>query len=76
MSLIIYNILKSQGNVPANVEKYTFADDAEISNYASEAVYTLRAMGIINGDDNNKFNPNSPATRAEAAVMLYNLMNR
>ncbi len=76
MSLIIYNILKSQGNVPANIEKYTFADDAEISNYASEAVYTLRAMGIINGDDNNKFNPNSPATRAEAAVMLYNLMNR
>ena len=32
----------------------------------------MQANGIINGDENKNFNPTLPATRAEAAKIVYN----
>lgn len=51
-----------------------FADDDAISDYAKEAVYTLKGMEIINGVDEMCFAPKDNATRAQAAVMLYRLL--
>ena len=51
--------------------KEAFKDDAEIADYAKDAVYTLRDLGIINGKGEGKFDPNASATRAETATMLY-----
>lgn len=48
-----------------------FADDESISDYAAEAVYTLKESGIINGNEALEFAPNASATRAETAAMLY-----
>ena len=48
-----------------------FADDANIADYAKDAVYSLRSIGVVNGDENGKFNPGAAATRAEAAQMIY-----
>ena len=48
-----------------------FADDANIAEYAKDAVYSLRSLGIVNGDENGRFNPCAAATRAEAAQMIY-----
>ena len=48
-----------------------FTDDADIADYAKTAVYSLRGLGVINGDENGRFNPNAAATRAEAAQMIY-----
>lgn len=50
-----------------------FADAEEISDYAAEAVRELSDGGIINGSD-GIFNPKSSATRAEAAVILYRII--
>ena len=48
-----------------------FADDTDISDYAKEAVYTLRNGKIISGVGENRFEPKSNATRAQAAVIIY-----
>lgn len=50
-----------------------FGDSAEISDYATEAVGILAANGLINGFE-NKFFPKDTTTRAEAATMIYNIV--
>lgn len=51
-----------------------FADDGDIADYAKQAVYTMRALGITAGFPDGTFLPNSGLTRAEAAVMTARLM--
>ncbi len=51
-----------------------FADDSELSDYAREAVYTLKAKKIMSGKGDNRFEPKAYATRAEAARMIYSLI--
>lgn len=53
----------------------TFSDGDSISDYAFEAVNYLSKGGILTGDENNRFNPNSNMTRAEAATMLFRVYN-
>lgn len=50
-----------------------FGDSVEISDYATEAVGILAANGLINGFE-NKFFPKDTTTRAEAATMIYNIV--
>ena len=52
-----------------------FADDKQIDLYAAEAVYTLYKKGIVNGKSEGYFAPGANATRAEAATMIYRIMN-
>ena len=47
-----------------------FYDDSCIAEYAREAVYYLKGLDVIKGNESGIFNPGSFATRAEAAVML------
>ncbi len=49
-----------------------FADMAQVSGYALEAVDWARAKGIISGKGNNRFDPKGYATRAEVATILMN----
>jgi hypothetical protein len=51
-----------------------FTDNANIDEYAVEAVYRLRNMGVINGMENNSFMPQNNSTRAEASVMIYRVL--
>ncbi|MBQ4528826.1 MAG: S-layer homology domain-containing protein [Clostridia bacterium] len=53
-----------------------FADSASVSDYAKDAVAALSASGIVNGKGNNCFEPFAFATRAEAAKMIYETMER
>lgn len=74
---MIYNALKSNGQisedmVSTDVSQYSDAD--EIADYAVEAVATLSEMGIIQGSD-GAFNPEATMTRAEMAVVFYNIAN-
>lgn len=50
-----------------------FADDELISDYAKEAVSKLYMAGIANGTDENRFDPLGNATRAQGALIIYNL---
>jgi len=52
-------------------EPRVFADAAKISGFATEPVETLVKQGIINGKNNNMFDPKGNATRAEYAAMLH-----
>ena len=51
----------------------SFSDDGLISDYAKEAVYTLHRLGIVSGRTVEEFAPLMPATRAEAAALIYRM---
>ena len=51
-----------------------FRDYSEIPDYAKEMVSLLQQAGVLNGDTEGNYLPTGSATRAEAAVMLYNLI--
>lgn len=50
-----------------------FSDEAEISDYAKDAVEYLYGIGVINGKSDGSFDPKGIITRAEAAQVIYNL---
>ncbi|NMI06935.1 hypothetical protein HF638_23375 [Paenibacillus sp. SZ31] len=53
----------------------SFADDQAIPVWAKHAVATLQARGVVQGTGANTFNPRAQTTRAEAVVMLLNMLN-
>ncbi|OMD86814.1 MULTISPECIES: S-layer homology domain-containing protein [Paenibacillus] len=52
----------------------TFADENQIGSYAMDAVEYLRETGIVNGYTDGTFRPLSLTTRAEAAALIYRVM--
>jgi len=48
-----------------------FADAADVSDWATEAMAWAVSLGILNGNDNGALNPLGEATRAEVAVILH-----
>lgn len=52
-----------------------FADMDEVSGYARDAVLKMKAGGIISGYADGSFCPMRNASRAEAALILYNVLN-
>jgi hypothetical protein len=51
-----------------------FKDDTNISAWARNAVYALKAGGYISGTADGSFQPNKALTRAEAVKMIHNAM--
>lgn len=66
MAVMIMRATKSEEYMSA----HGFSDDDEIADYAKTAVNTLKARGILQGDDSNMFHPQSSLTRAEAASVI------
>ena len=71
MAVIIVRVLKLETNTSGE----TFSDDSNIADYAKEAVYTLKNKGIISGTGNGNYEPKRVMTRAEAAVLINNILN-
>ena len=72
MAVMVMRALKANGATPSKIKEYQpFADETEIADYAKEAVIALFEAGIINGKNANVFDPMGPATRAEAAKIIY-----
>lgn len=59
--------------VPENESGKSFADESEISDYALKAVKSLSSAELLQGDENNCFNPSKNLTRAEAATLMIRL---
>ena len=57
--------------LPEIREYQEFVDDADIADYAKEAVENFFKAEIVNGLPGNKFGPTGSATRAEVAAMLH-----
>ena len=51
-----------------------FADDADIADYAKEAVGIMQQRGIINGMGDGRFAPRDYATRAQSAKIIHGMM--
>ena len=52
----------------------TFFDNDQIPGWGIDGVYMAQRIGLISGDFNNRFNPNQPMTKAEAAAMLVRFL--
>lgn len=63
-------------SLPVNLQAVTFADDALIASWAKEAVRAMQQAGVITGKNNNLFDPQGKATRAEAAAVLHHYVEK
>lgn len=77
MAVIIYNTAVYKNAELTDASKtLTFSDDGDIADYAKDCVYALKASGIINGVSDTEFAPSKNATRAEAAMIIYKLLQK
>ncbi|XID94912.1 S-layer homology domain-containing protein [Paenibacillaceae bacterium WGS1546] len=51
-----------------------FTDDEDIPQWAKSGVEAVREQGLMQGRGGNRFVPDAPSTRAEAAVLLLRLL--
>jgi len=71
---MLCNALKIKGYMGIVVET-TFKDEESIAPYAGESVKILYGMGVINGVSNTEFSPKSHASRAQAAKVVYKVLD-
>ena len=71
---MIYRYLKSTG-YEFETDGEEFSDMNDCSEYAKEAVQALKNSGLISGNGDNTFCPKDSLTRAQAAVMIYNIIS-
>jgi hypothetical protein len=62
--------------LPEEVEYEAFADQTSISPYAVVPVEALYKANIIQGMENNRFEPMGNATRAQYAAVLHRYLER
>ena len=67
-------ILWRYAGSPDAVSSENFADESSISSYAVKAVDWVRNNNIMSGKENNMFDPDGYATRAEIAMVLFHFM--
>ena len=73
-AVMAYNIAKAKGTAFNTEKGEVFADDADVADYANEAVYALKNAEVINGKGEGMFAPKANCTRAEAAKIIYTLI--
>lgn len=73
MAVIAYRVFELK-NVALKGDECTLKDYELTADYAKEAVAALYTADIIKGDDAKMFNPKQNLTRAEAAMVIYNIL--
>lgn len=64
------------GNISIDDDaRLAFEDADEVADYAKGAVSYLVNAGVVNGFEDNTFKPNAECTRAQAAKIIYELLN-
>jgi len=75
MTVILCNALKAKGaELPTGA--LSFDDMGSISGYALSSVEALYAMGVVNGISEKEFQPLGYATRAQAAKIIYGVLEQ
>ena len=59
-----------------DTSEISFDDDAEIPKWAKEAIYAMYKGGFITGYPDNTIKPTANVSRAEATVMIYNIISK
>ncbi|MDG0789895.1 S-layer homology domain-containing protein [Cohnella ginsengisoli] len=67
---LIARALKQPLSAGAAPSAPVYRDQARIQAWSLPAVYRLRQLGLMGGDDDGSFRPASPMTRQEAAALL------
>ncbi len=57
-------------------EREIFIDDEDVAGWAKKSVYTARALGVVKGVGENKFEPLGTATREQSMLMFKRLIDR
>jgi len=75
MAVILSNYAKAMGLELPSVRSGAFNDEAQISDWAFEAVRLMFEAGVINGKPGDIFDPQGTATRAEVAAILTRFLD-
>ncbi len=76
MAVIIGSYLKfTKFAIPANQKYITFEDEKNIAMWAKASVQSVQNLGIIGDMENYNFNPKGIVTRAQAATIIYRMIN-
>lgn len=77
MAIMVYNFARAYGReMNSTQKKVNFRDQSSIASYASAAVSACQLAGVISGYEDGSFRPNGVATRAEAAALYYNFLQK
>ena len=77
LAVIFQQYMNFTGKIlPVTMEYIIFADEDQISGYASGAIQTLYKLGVIGGLGDRTIAPKGDATRAQFAAMLQRLIGR
>ncbi len=71
-ALIIFGLMLPVLCIPVSADYFPFADISKNS-WQYEPVKRAYELGLMNGVSSKRFDPNKQLTRAEAAMILYNL---
>lgn len=66
---ILVRALGMEGRAPSPGFRTHYRDDHKISDWAKDSVYVATELGLVSGDEFNRFNPQQPLTRAQAAAL-------
>ena len=78
MALMLSRYISKVANTTLQESPYPipFNDDANIADYARDAVMSMKNAGVIGGKLNNRFAPRENATRAEAAKIIHTMLTK
>ena len=74
MCVMLYNALR-QRKPDLTGDELVFEDSGLIAEYAKPAVAALYKMGAVNGVSSTEFEPEGYATRAQAAKIIYSVLD-
>ncbi|MBY0221476.1 S-layer homology domain-containing protein [Sporosarcina aquimarina] len=72
---ILVRALGMEGRAPSPGFKTQYADDHKISGWAKDSVYVATELGLIQGNEMNRFNPQQQLTRAQAALITSRFLD-
>lgn len=70
---VLYKVAEMRADKP-DTEVDAFADDASVTAWAKDSVYAAAAYGLIKGYPDGSFGPLKGITRAEAASMIFRVV--
>lgn len=76
MSAMVHRLINMMNVKLAQSDTAEFDDADTISPWALDSVNYLKGGGVLNGRSKNYFEPKAVLTRAEAAVVIYNVINK
>jgi len=72
---ILVRALGMEGRAPSPGYRTNYVDNNKIPAWGKDSVYVATELGLIYGDENNRFNPNAPLTRAQSAALIVRFLD-